>query len=393
MIAKIISGSSFHFSYLDNKVDKEKGYLLDSNFIAPQLNKTENSYNIKKLYRDTIFNNPNVRSFDSNMFHVSLSLNSFENLSNEQFLKLGYEYLEKIGLDNNRPIEIFRHTDTDKPHIHILTTKIDYNGVKMKEKNIRYKSMKISRELELKYNLALTEYDKGERKTFNEIHAKKRDPKINLDKDIIKQNVDHFSKISNDFDDFKKHLQENNINVFQLSGTKGIKLVYNYKEFYVKDAKLGRNYNYYSISSKTSGKLMFSEKEQKQFLAKNINACLKGTDNYNTFKDRLNKRNIEVTEHNNKSGVFGLSFKSTLIDNAIEFKGSQLDYSYKDIIDKIEDNTKIKGENFEYKDYENIKTFENDTYIDQNYFKPIKASKEQDDDTPLKKKKKKNIKI
>jgi hypothetical protein len=66
--------------------------------------------------------------------------------------QIAKEYLEKMGITNTQYI-IGRHHDKEHPHIHILFNRIDNNSKTISDKNDRYRSEKICKELTEKYNL------------------------------------------------------------------------------------------------------------------------------------------------------------------------------------------------------------------------------------------------
>ena len=62
------------------------------------------------------------------------------------------EYMEKMGIKDTQYI-IGRHFDKDHPHVHIAFNRIDNNGKTISDKNDRFRSEKISKELTAQYGL------------------------------------------------------------------------------------------------------------------------------------------------------------------------------------------------------------------------------------------------
>ena len=62
------------------------------------------------------------------------------------------EYLERIGIKDTQYI-IGRHFDKEHPHVHIAFNRIDNNGKTISDRNDRFKSEKICKELTAKYGL------------------------------------------------------------------------------------------------------------------------------------------------------------------------------------------------------------------------------------------------
>ena len=62
------------------------------------------------------------------------------------------EYMEKMGIKDTQYI-IGRHFDKDHPHVHIAFNRIDNHGKTISDKNDRFRSEKICKELTTKYDL------------------------------------------------------------------------------------------------------------------------------------------------------------------------------------------------------------------------------------------------
>jgi hypothetical protein len=70
--------------------------------------------------------------------------------------QIAKEYMEKMGITNTQYI-VGRHHDREHPHIHIVFNRIDNNGKTISDKNDRYRSEKICKELTAKHNLYLAQ--------------------------------------------------------------------------------------------------------------------------------------------------------------------------------------------------------------------------------------------
>ncbi len=64
-----------------------------------------------------------------------------------------FDYLCGLNFDNQHPYLVYKHEDTLHPHIHIVTSKILSSGKSINDSNLKYKSQKLTRELEIKYSL------------------------------------------------------------------------------------------------------------------------------------------------------------------------------------------------------------------------------------------------
>ena len=92
------------------------------------------------------------RRTEKPVIHVSLNPHPDDVLSDEQLTVIGQEYMEKMGY-GNQPYIIYRHEDIGRPHIHIVSLRIDEQGKKIKDYKEWQRSTAVCRELERKYHL------------------------------------------------------------------------------------------------------------------------------------------------------------------------------------------------------------------------------------------------
>jgi hypothetical protein len=76
-------------------------------------------------------------------------LNAFDKLA------IAQDYLEKNGYKNS-PFMVTEHRDTDHPHMHILTSRVDYDGKLVKEWQERIRARKWAQSIEKEYGLTPT---------------------------------------------------------------------------------------------------------------------------------------------------------------------------------------------------------------------------------------------
>ena len=146
MIAKIMKGSGFK-GIINYILDPKKGTeLIDSSGV-----RTESINHIVQSFIDQTELNPRVGKV---VGHISLSFSTQDSpkLSNEWMAQIAREYMEKMGIKDTQYI-IGRHFDKEHPHVHIAFNRIDNNGKTISDRNDRFRSEKICKELTLKYNL------------------------------------------------------------------------------------------------------------------------------------------------------------------------------------------------------------------------------------------------
>lgn len=146
MIAKIMKGSGFK-GVINYILDPKKGTeLIDSSGV-----RTESINHIVQSFIDQTELNPQVSKV---VGHISLSFSAQDSpkLSNEWMTKVAREYMEKMGIKDTQYI-IGRHFDKEHPHVHIAFNRIDNNGKTISDRNDRFRSEKICKELTAKYGL------------------------------------------------------------------------------------------------------------------------------------------------------------------------------------------------------------------------------------------------
>lgn len=146
MIAKIMKGSGFK-GVINYILDPKKGTeLIDSSGV-----RTDSISHIVQSFIDQTELNPRVSKV---VGHISLSFSAQDSrkLNNEWMAKVAREYMEKMGIKDTQYI-IGRHFDKEHPHIHITFNRIDNNGKTISDRNDRFRSEKICKELTTKYGL------------------------------------------------------------------------------------------------------------------------------------------------------------------------------------------------------------------------------------------------
>src|ERR1035437_2453470 len=170
MITKIthISASKVlanKINYNEMKIEKGDGTLIIDNTFS------ENKEERISRFNNVINSNGNVKT--NLAFEVCLSLPRSENISDEKFKNILNEYIKGMGYDN-APYVCYRHDDKEHQHYHLIVSHIDWNGKKIPQYNMFLKSQKLSRELEVKHELRVTEYNKNiTDESLNAIDARK----------------------------------------------------------------------------------------------------------------------------------------------------------------------------------------------------------------------------
>ena len=146
MIAKIMKGLGFK-GVINYILDPKKGTeLIDCSGV-----RTDSISHIAQSFIDQTKLNPRVGKV---VGHISLSFSVQDSskLSNKFMAQMAHEYMEKMEIKDTQYI-IGRHFDKEHPHVHIAFNRIDNNGKTISDRNDKFRSEKICKELTTKYGL------------------------------------------------------------------------------------------------------------------------------------------------------------------------------------------------------------------------------------------------
>ena len=151
MIAKIGRGSNLYGALVYNqlKVEKDNGQVLYTNKI---IETPDGSYTVSQLLRSFEPYLLANRKTEKPILHISLNPDPKDKVSDEEFEKLAQNYMQKMGYAE-QPFVVFKHTDIDRTHIHIVSVCVDEEGRKISDKFEKRRSMDVCRELEKEYCL------------------------------------------------------------------------------------------------------------------------------------------------------------------------------------------------------------------------------------------------
>lgn len=150
MIAKIVKGAGAK-GIVDYILDREKGAsLIDHDGVLV----SDNGSIARSLIAQSRLN-PKVGKF---IGHVSLSFSGQDlpRLTDELMIQISREYMMKMGIRDTQYI-IGRHYDKGHPHVHIAFNRVDDNGRTISDRNDRYRSERVCKELTRKYGLYFAE--------------------------------------------------------------------------------------------------------------------------------------------------------------------------------------------------------------------------------------------
>ena len=149
MIAKIIKGADFGgvINYMLSKEERKVKVLASNNIGFTDQNLCAHEFTLQASMRPSV-QKPVCHTI------LSFSASDAERLTDDVMTKIANEYLEKMGYGNTQSL-IVRHSDRQHPHLHICINRIGNDGKTISDRNEKYRSTKICRELTEHYGLTI----------------------------------------------------------------------------------------------------------------------------------------------------------------------------------------------------------------------------------------------
>ena len=152
MIAKISHGGSLYgvLAYNQLKVDELHADVLFGNrIIEPPGDNPYTIEHISRSFGDYLAAN---RKTEKPILHISLNPDPKDCVTEEQFIKLAEQYMQRMGF-GDQPYIVYRHNDIGREHLHIVSVRVDETGRAISDSYEHERSMKVCRELEQQFNL------------------------------------------------------------------------------------------------------------------------------------------------------------------------------------------------------------------------------------------------
>lgn len=149
MMAKIVKGKGFK-GCVNYILDKNKdASILDTDGV-----RLKSKASIIRSFIIQALLKPNL---SKSVGHISLSFSAQDKnkITNEMMVKVARDYMQKMNIKDTQYI-VVRHFDKEHPHIHLCFDRVDNNGKTISDKNDRYRSEKICKELTEKYGLYMS---------------------------------------------------------------------------------------------------------------------------------------------------------------------------------------------------------------------------------------------
>ncbi|MCX8530916.1 conjugal transfer protein MobB [Chryseobacterium luquanense] len=318
MIAKVGRGNNVYgaLAYNQLKVDDEKGQIL---FMNKMIETKDGKYTVAQLVKSFEPYLAANKNAEKTALHISLNPDPKDNVSDEKFIQMAQDYMNEMGY-GNQPFIVFKHTDINRTHIHIVSVGVDEEGKKISDKFEKRKSMKICRELEKKYNLinASNKESVQNEKVFSPVNIRVGDLKSQLASVIRNipnyyqfQTLGEYNALLSLFnitcekvEKSEKEVGKNGLLYFALND-KGEKVSQPFKaSLFGKNAGFEALNNHFLKSRET---LKLSSIHDK--LKETVTLVMKNKPNESEFKNKLQQMGINTIVRRNASGrIYGITF-------------------------------------------------------------------------------------
>ncbi len=127
-------------------MEQENGKVLLAHKMVESLNGGYTTAQLAQSFAPYLIANRNTQY---HTLHISLNPDPKDKVSDDKFREMAEEYMREMGYEQ-QPFVVFKHTDIDRTHIHIVSVCVDETGKKISDKFEKMRSMNICRELEKK---------------------------------------------------------------------------------------------------------------------------------------------------------------------------------------------------------------------------------------------------
>lgn len=318
MIAKIGRSGNLYgaLAYNNLKVEKENGQILFTNKIIETPNAVYSVAQLTQSFEPYLIANRNT---EKHTLHISLNPDPKDQVSDDKFREMAQEYMQEMGY-GEQPFVVFKHTDIDRSHIHIVSVCVDENGKKISDKFEKTRSMNVCRELERKNNLipATNKERKQKDNIFRPVDYRAGDVKSQIST-VIRHlpNYYQFQTLG----EYNALLSLFNITTEKVEGElhgnaqQGLL----YIPLNEKGERAGHPFKA-SLFAKNAGfpalelhfakcKTSLRDTPTKQTLKSAVTIALQSTNNEQTFKKQLAEQGINIVVRRNDAGrIYGMTF-------------------------------------------------------------------------------------
>lgn len=317
MIAKIGRSGNLYgaLAYNQLKVENENGKILFAN----KMIETNGHYSVAQLAQSFAPYLIANRNTEKHTLHISLNPNPKDKVSDDSFREMAEEYMREMGY-GEQPFVVFKHTDIDRSHIHIVSVCVDEEGKKISDKFEKMRSMNICRELEKKHELipATDKEHKQNDKIFKPVDYKAGDVKSQIASVI--RHLPNYYKFQT-LGEYNALLSLFNVTTEKVEGELQGKMRQGllYIRLNEKGERAGHPFKA-SLFGKNAGlpalelhfekcKEALKDHPTKPIIKAAVTVALQSTNNEQVFKKQLSEQGINVVVRRNDTGrIYGITF-------------------------------------------------------------------------------------
>lgn len=295
---------------------------------------SEGNTSLERALEDMSLLMPAMMRTRKPVFHVSLNPHPDDRLDDGQLAEIAEYYMKQLGY-GNQPYIVFKHSDIEREHIHIVSLRVDSDGHKINDSFERRRSKHISNEIEKIWKLhpsdrqAVVQAD--ELKVADAGNGEIRKQIAAILSAVLKkydfQSLGELNAILASYnivaEEVKKESRGRKYNgmVYSVTGADGKK-----KTVPIDAGELGRGYGYNALRTKMedSGKRFAGHRD---YLRRTVRKTMSGSPGRAAFVRHLKKDDISVVFRENEYGrIYGITF----IDerNGVVANGSRLGKGY-----------------------------------------------------------------
>lgn len=318
MIAKIGRSANLYgaLAYNNLKVEKENGQILFANKIIEMPNGVYSVAQLTQSFEPYLIANRNT---EKHTLHISLNPDPKDQVTDGKFREMAQEYMKEMGY-GEQPFVVFKHTDIDRSHIHIVSVCVDENGKKISDKFEKMRSMNVCRELERKHDLIpATDKERKQKDTiFRPVDYRAGDVKSQISS-VIRHLPNHYQFQT--LGEYNALLSLFNITTEKVGGELHRKVQQGllYIPLNEKSERAGHPFKA-SLFGKYAGlsalelhfakcKTSLRDTPTKQTLKSAVTIALQSTDNEQAFQKQLGEQGINIVVRRNDAGrIYGMTF-------------------------------------------------------------------------------------
>ncbi|MDH6310619.1 hypothetical protein M2451_003462 [Dysgonomonas sp. PFB1-18] len=318
MVAKISSNTSLFGTllYNKNKIDKDEAELLSSNNVYERTDGLFAMQTTLKSFEPYLTAN---RRTENPIFHVSINPSPKDKLSDEDYKDIADRYMLDMGY-GNQPYVVFKHTDIDRIHLHVVSIRVDETDKKIDSNFEKVRSMKICRQIEKDYNLhPATKQEK-------QVYTIPTKP-LNYKEGDVKRQVGNIAKVIlrnfsfQTIGEYNTLLEKMNVTVEEVKGTQNNipyqGLVYSALDDNkqkvgtpFKSSLFGKDINLQILNQHfEKSKQQIADNKTREYLKPIITKAMQQAQSIDEFSLLLKEKNIEpIFRRNDQNRIYGVTF-------------------------------------------------------------------------------------